>query len=146
MKNRGLNFVKMFLDQTKKIIIYIFFAAGGAISMWFYTQVQSENYLDKNGDFIELLAHGELTILEEGLSCGIKNKTVAAVLANRGFFQLNTKSLSRTQFSCDDTDCSIQVSSCRPWQSSDCGETFLKYKIDQKRKIIPSSLSCFDVP
>ncbi len=114
--------------------------------MWFYSQVQSENYLDKNGDFLELLAHGDLTIPNEGFSCGINNKTVAAVLANRGFFQMNTQSLSRTQFSCDDTDCSIHVSSCRPWQSSDCGETFLKYKIDQKRKIIPSSLSCFDVP
>ncbi len=114
--------------------------------MWLYFHIPTKNLSYSQEDLTELLSNGSSIIAKESFACEIKVNTVAAVIATRGFLNLDSAYLSSSRFSCDNKDCSFMTSNCLPWQSSECGSTFIRYKIDSNRKIISSSFECLDVP
>ncbi len=118
----------------------------GILGTWIYFHIQSGNPSFSKSDLHELLANVSVEIPDNAFSCDLTEKTIAAVLVGRDFIHFNSGRISNTEFNCDTTECRLVVSNCKPWQSSDCGQTFLRYKIDSQRKMIAASLECLDTP
>jgi len=94
----------------------------------------------------ELLIHSNVSIDNQQFACeGLKENSVGAVVAS--LLEANhSYPLNRLNYGCYQDYCSLSVSSCLPWQSSECSERFLRFKRDLSRQIEPQSFSCFDVP
>lgn len=94
----------------------------------------------------ELLAHANTPIDNQQFACeGLGENSVAAVVASL-LEANNSYPLNRLNYGCYQDYCSLSVSSCLPWQSSECSERFLRFKRDSSLLIEPQSFSCFDVP
>lgn len=133
--------------QVLKFFIFsiLFFLLGVFASWLYFHSPENKNLYNKN-DLLELLRTASTEMPEEVFSCKTKEKTISAILVEKGFLSINSTKVSNTQFSCDNSECSLMTTDCTPWQTRECGQTFLRYKIDPNRKIIDSSFECIEVP
>ncbi len=142
-------------DQTPKGR-YGFLALGvllgiclGAAAMWFQNGFAAPNepLLKDHEALIALIKSADTTIADENFACELEGRTAADVLVGRGFIAPGSSTFGRTTFGCSaEEGCTLMISSCRPGQTSECGQTFLRYRLDSANTLIPTSLSCLDVP
>lgn len=130
----------------KTIIVVILSFSAGIFLTWFYLHGPEDKNSYDSYVFTELLTKSNTNISQQSLHCEVQNSSIGSILAEKGFFTLNSDRISNTRFYCEAERCSLFVSSCRPWQSSDCGQTFINFRLDSYRKIIDSSIECIDVP
>lgn len=81
----------------------------------------------------------------EGIPQETNKPTVGNVLASLVTSNLTTIR-NRQSFECFDNTCSLSISDCKPWQSGECSQRFLKYELDAQNRIRATSFSCIDVP
>ena len=62
------------------------------------------------------------------------------------FERNQTNKVNRTDFDCTQEYCWLSISSCYPWQSSECDSRILRFELENDKQIDASSFECFDVP
>lgn len=75
-----------------------------------------------------------------GLTPTVGNVLASMMSANLTFVR-NQQSLD-----CIGNVCSLSITDCKPWQSSECSTRFLRYEIDKHQRIKSNSFNCIDVP
>ena len=127
----------------------------GGLAVWAGTYSNSNDLITASAQPISeqlalLQCYSHMPIQAEYFNCsdihltGLK-PTVGDVLASIMSSNL-TSVRNRQSFECIDNVCSLSVTDCKPWQSSECSTRFLKYEIDQNQQIKPDSFNCIDVP
>lgn len=94
----------------------------------------------------ELFKHTNTIISEDNYSCeGPKLETVGDVMASiyeRSLY----KARNMFAFGCYEQTCSLSETSCKPWQSSECGSRILRFELSKQNKIDKESFTCLDMP
>ena len=127
----------------------------GGLAVWVGTfsysssaAVESPEKMEKH--LSRLIRYANAPIISENFNCdfvtltGIK-PTVGNVLASMMSSNLTTIR-NRQSFDCIENTCSLSISDCKPWQTSECSQRFLTYEIDKQQKVKSSTFSCIDVP
>lgn len=127
----------------------------GGLAVWAGTFANSNSQAVESPQQVQtqishLVRYANTPIKAENFSCNVgpevtRKPTVGSVLASIVSSNLTTIR-NRQSFGCFDNTCSLSISDCKPWQSSECSQRFLKYELDDQNKIRPTSFSCIDVP
>jgi uncharacterized protein YaiE (UPF0345 family) len=134
----------------KQFISHSFILIVGLLMGGTYIWVSS--YLDdprENKTLItleEVFKYSNTQIESEHFSCeGETGKTVGAVVGSiYDFNNQNTRNM--VSFGCFENTCVLSISDCKPWQSQECGSRLLRFEINTKKEIDPTSFTCIDVP
>nr|WP_086940916.1 hypothetical protein [Thaumasiovibrio occultus] len=129
-----------------KVILAIVFGAAigvGGHFFWIHNQVTP---VTSDATALKLaFEHSQLVLSESQNSCS-DNATpftvgdaLASVLELSELYDVN-----RLDYGCGYGVCTVSVSSCPPWQDSECGQRFLR--IDVTPEFEPTSFTCFDMP
>lgn len=127
----------------------------GGLAVWAGSYSDSSDLIVERAEPVSeqlalLQCYSHMPIQTENFNCsdihliGLK-PTVGDVLASMMSSNL-TSVRNRQSFECIDNVCSLSISDCKPWQSSECSTRVLKYEIDQDQQIKPDSFHCIDVP
>ena len=128
---------------------------AGGLAVWAGTHASSGSLLNDDSPEVReqlslLTRYSNIKISTNNYSCesidfsGVR-PTVGDVMASMMNSNLSS-TRNRQSFKCMDNICTLSISDCKPWQSSECSTRFLKYEVDQQQKINPSSFNCIDVP
>jgi len=127
----------------------------GGLAVWAGTYISSGNLSDDHSpevcEQLALLArYSNILIPAKNFNCeGVaftgSRATVGDVMASMMNSNL-TSTRNQQSFECIENVCTLSISDCKPWQSSECSTRFLKYELDQQQKIKPNSFNCIDVP
>lgn len=126
--------------------IFILGSICGAFG--YYLIVHSQiNYNNDASELIsKVLPFSDKEIKQENYRCeGSKSRKVGEVLSSifGGSLAYKINPLSAT---CSKSECSIVFSSCKPWQTAECGSRILVFTQQPNGNVIPSSFKCLDVP
>jgi len=128
---------------------------AGGLAVWAGTHASSGSLLNDDSPGVReqlslLTRYSNIKISTNNYSCESiafsgARPTVGDVMASMMNSNLSS-TRNRQSFECMDNICTLSISDCKPWQSSECSTRFLKYEVDQQQKINPSSFNCIDVP
>lgn len=127
----------------------------GGLAVWAGTFANSNSQAVENPQQVQaqishLVRYANTPIKAENYNCeavtpNALKPTVGSILASMVSSNLTTIR-NRQSFDCIENTCSLSISDCKPWQSSECSARYLKYDMDDRQRIIPQSFSCIDVP
>ena len=92
------------------------------------------------------MEYSEVEIREGNYLCeGKRERSVGSVLGNILDWNLNNNR-NMVFLNCFELTCSVGISSCKPWQETECGSYFLEFEVDNERNINHESFKCIEVP
>ncbi|WP_421196971.1 hypothetical protein [Aeromonas enteropelogenes] len=135
--------MEKFLVGTLLIILGVLCGAYG-----YYIAIQFQ--VDYNNDasklFSKVLAYSDNEISEDNYNCESgSNRKVGKVFASLVGASLSHR-INPLSAGCTDGVCSIVITNCKPWQTSECGSRMLVFKQQANGSIVPSSFKCLDIP
>ena len=130
--------------MLKSILMFLLGCITGSSLIWVHSYSDNER---EHFDFslAQVLKSSHVKITSSNFSCENVGSDVGSVLASIVESNLGNRR-NHMAFNCVESACSIRISNCKPWQSSECGSRYLKFNIAQAGKIDPSSFACIDVP
>ncbi|WP_065187574.1 hypothetical protein [Shewanella woodyi] len=134
------------LTRLIYLIIFIVGITLGASSTYLYFHDNSEQRPDTHELIEKILKYSNIPISADNNACeGKAVKTVGSVVAS--LLELNKMNkVNMLTYGCFGNSCTVSVSSCQPWQDSECSSRFLKFNVDSSNEIKPNTFSCFDMP
>ena len=127
----------------------------GILTSWIffgqYYSIKKLNGLSANFPMLELLNKSQQKIADSNWNCEKKGRerTVAAVLESllksNSQYAMNKLNTSCVASEGTNLNCSIGLSNCMAWQSSDCGSRSLSFQVGQSGEILLDSFQCLDV-
>ena len=141
----GTFFLKM-LNKIIYVLILIVGIALGSLFTWINTYTEIQNSHDDQELLEKILAYSNTSISDENNSCeGQPVTTVGAAVAS--LLELNkVNKRNMLTYGCFSDTCSMSITMCKPWKDFECSSRFLKFNIDADKKILPSTVMCFDMP
>ncbi len=137
-------------NKFKKYIIFtiliVFGGATGSLVTWYNSYSTFEMTSEHVQDFERLLLISDTIISDQNMSCeNWFDNRVSSVLSELIYQNMsNTRNMSN--FSCAGNVCFFSLSYCKPWQSQECSEVYLKYEIDSDRAILKDTVMCILMP
>ena len=94
----------------------------------------------------DVLSYSRIAITDENNACeGIEKPNVGDVVGS--IIEWNSLyKRNMTSYGCGDDYCVLDVTNCMPWQSTDCGQRILFFKINTQNQIDTTSFKCIDMP
>lgn len=128
------------------VILILLGGSIGSIVTWYNSYSKSEITSDYTQDLEKLLLISGTSISEENMNCenwfDNKVSSVLSELIHQNMFYKRNIS----KFSCTGNVCYFSLSYCKPWQTEECSEVYLKYEIDINRDIVKESIMCILMP
>jgi|GEM_PF-3940811 len=135
----------------KKLLIFVLGVSLGGLMvfLYFYNKGEFHGLSDEESAILtSLLAIANEAVPQENFSCEIPSRLLASVIVTRGFLSVNSSKLFRSaaSFGCDGDACTLSVNYCSDeFFKIQCGGTYIRFKIDARKKIDPTTLTCIDV-
>ncbi|MGH1441426.1 MAG: hypothetical protein ACRBBR_15025 [Cellvibrionaceae bacterium] len=135
--------------MKNKLIVLLALILGAVIGagvVWVKSYNTSLELPDQQILLEGILDHSAIVIAEEHYACeGKPLKTVGAVVAS--LIESNKRHTRNVlSYGCYNSVCTMSVTDCKPWQSSECGSRFLRFDLNVNGNIDEKSFSCFDMP
>lgn len=119
---------------------------AGVLTYFFYINEKSTDVIDLSV-IKTLIENSGVEIPEERNACGHQGSpTVGDFLAGAVYGNAG-KAINSMSSGCMDGVCYLSVDYCRPWQDSECNQTFLNYQTSvDTENLFEETISCFDIP
>lgn len=135
--------------MKNKLIVLLALILGAVIGagvVWVKSHNTSLELPDQQILLEGILDHSAIVIAEEYYACeGKPLKTVGAVVAS--LIESNKRHTRNVlSYGCYNSVCTMSVTDCKPWQSSECSSRFLRFDLNVNGNIDEKSFSCFDMP
>lgn len=117
-------------------------ATGNFIA--FHTGVNKRE--DATTLFSQILPYSDYEIKGDNYSCeGESSRKVGDIVSSIIGASL-TRKVNSLSAGCGDGVCSVVLSNCLPWQSSECGSRMLVVNQSISGEVLPSTFKCLDIP
>ena len=128
------------------VVSFLFGIVVGGGVFWISSHKSERTYSNKKIGYEQLLKHSDVKISKNNFHCeNYVGRDVAAIFGS--ILEFNDNSIrNKLTLQCWGAECALMVSSCLPWQSQECGQRALKFELNKKNEIIPSTFKCFDIP
>ncbi|WP_104402647.1 hypothetical protein [Vibrio penaeicida] len=110
-----------------------------------YSQLAVRNVANTTPQLSKVLQFAQVPLRQDQRSCYLDSNTVGDVIASLIGNNMQNH-INRLDAGCFEQTCTISLSSCLPWESSECDQTFLKYDTSITGEIKPNSFACVSVP
>lgn len=127
-------------------LLFILGVVCGVYGYYFAIHSQINYNNDASELFAKVLPYSDYEINEENYSCeGGSTRKVSEVFSSIVGGSLSHK-VNPLSAGCSEGVCSIVISNCKPWQTSECGSRMLVFNQQTNGSVVPSSFKCLDIP
>ena len=133
----------------KKVLSVLSFVIGGSVggfATWVHSYGSSRSTDNDAPPISAILKSAAVPILAANDHCESRlGHTVGDVLGGILEAGLGDRRNPYT-YSCGNGTCQLGIGTCRPWKTSECGQTMLVFQVDPRGAPQPETFACLDIP
>ncbi|CCO45517.1 conserved hypothetical protein [Vibrio nigripulchritudo SOn1] len=133
------------LNRMKVLVVLVLAVILGWFGKDVHSQLAVRNASESDALLSQVLKHANVPLRQEQRACYYNSETVGDVVASLVSNNMQNH-INRLDAGCFEQTCTISLSSCLPWETSECDQTLLKYETAQNGSIKPETFQCISIP